>query len=186
MISLLLALSLGQVPTAPAPGVAPAPQEAQTAQATLQSCEMSPAGWVCNYQMPAVILRGVPPGTVVLNEPPAISVPVPPTVSPSAPPARMTTAEADRQARLIARCADASWLSLCLPGDRREARILRDAANARAALRGEVTRLLSESRCEDAVRTALAGGDMTLAWEVRSFCAPAPAAATAEAAADPN
>lgn len=178
MISLLLALSLGQAPDA-----APASQEAQ---ATLQSCEMTLAGWVCNYRMPAVILRGVPPETVIVTDPPAIAVPVPRTVSPSAPPAEITSAEADRQARLIARCADASWLSLCLPGDRREARILRDAANARAALRGEVTRLLSENRCDEAVRAALAGADMTLAWEARNFCAPSPAAATAGATPDSN
>ena len=181
MISLLLALSLGQVPDA-----APAPQEAR---ATFESCETTPAGWVCNYRMPAVILRGVPPGTVVLTDPPVISVPVPPTVPTLVPPVEISSAEADRQARLIARCADASWFSLCLPGDRREARILRDAANVRAALRGEVMRLLSENRCDEAVRTALAGADMTLAWEARAWeaqnlCTPVPA--TAEAAPDSN
>lgn len=184
MISLLLALGLSQVPDA-----APVSPGQQEVRAPLQSCETTPAGWVCSYQMPAVILRGVPPGTVVLTEPPVISVPAPPTVSPSGPSAETTSAEADRQARLIARCADASWLSLCLPGDRREARILRDAANVRAALRGEVMRLLSENRCEEAVRVALAGADMTLAWEARAWetqnlCTPVPA--TAEAAADSN
>lgn len=176
MLSLLLALTLGQQPAAAGPAQ-------QTAPATLQSCETTPAGWVCNYRMPDVILHGVPPGTVVLTEPPAIAVPVPRTVSPPPPP-EISTAEADRQARLIARCADASWLSLCLPGDRREARILRDAANARAALRAGVTQLLSEGRCDDAVRAALAGADMTLAWEARTFCASGPA--TAGTAADPN
>jgi hypothetical protein len=175
MISLLLALGFAQVPDA-----VPAPQEAQ---ATLQSCETTPAGWVCNYRMPAVILRGAPPETVILTDPPAIAVPVPQTV-PAAPQPEVSSAEADRQARLIARCADASWMSLCLPGDRREARILRDAAEARAALRGEVTRLLSEDRCQDARRAALAGGDMTLAWEVRNFCATGPAAAADAAAAN--
>lgn len=160
MISLLFALSLGQVPAG-----APASQEAQ---AMLQSCEMTPTGWVCHYRMPAVVLQGTPPESVTVTDTPAISLPVPPM----APPPAVSSAEADRQARLIARCADASWMSLCLPGDRREARILRDAAAAKAALRGEVTRLLSESKCDEAVRTALAGGDMTLAWEARNFCAP--------------
>lgn len=147
-------------------------------------CESTPAGWVC--RMPAVILRGAPPGAVVMTDPPAISVPVPPTAPTLALPAEVDTAEANRQARLIARCADASWLSLCLPDDRREARALRDAAIVRAALRSEVARLLSESRCDEAVRTALAGGDMALASEVRNrnFCAPGPA--TAEAPADAN
>ena len=178
MISLLLALGLSQVPDVP-----PASQEAR---ATLQSCETTPAGWVCNYQMPAVILRPAAPGSVIMTDPPAIAVPVPPTVPTLVPPAEISSAEADRQARLIARCADASWLSLCLPDDRREARILRDAAIARAALRDEVSRLLSESRCDEAVRAALAGGDMALASEVRdrNFCAPGPA--TAEAPADSN
>jgi len=175
MISLLLAFSFAQVPDA-------APS--QEAQATLQSCQMTPEGWVCNYRMPAVILRGAPPESVTMTDTPAISVAVPPTVSPAAPPTQITSAEADRQARLIARCADASWYSLCLPGDRREAGILRDAANARAALRRDVMQMLSENRCDDAVRAALAGADMTLAWEVRNFCAPSPS--TAEAAADPN
>jgi hypothetical protein len=174
MISVLLALSLSQVPDA-----APASQDAQ---ATLQSCEMTPAGWVCNYRMPPVILRGAPPETVIMTDQPAIAVAVPPTVSPSVPPPEVSSVEADRQARLIARCADASWLSLCLPGDRREARILRDAANARARLRGEVMGLLSENKCDEAVRAALAGADMTLAWEVRNFCAQGQTESEAESA----
>lgn len=183
MISLLLTLALA--PASQAAQVPDAAPASQGAPATLQSCEMTPAGvWVCNYRMPSVILRGAPPESVVLTEPPAISVPVPATVLPSAPPTEITSAEADRQARLIARCADASWYSLCLPGDRREARILRDAANARAELRGQVMQLLSENKCDEAVRAALAGADMTLAWEVRNFCASAPA--TAGAAAVPN
>ena len=181
MISLLFALGLSQA--ADAPQVSPQPQEAR---AILQSCETTSAGWVCNYQMPAVILRPSAPGSVVMSDPQALSVQVPPTVPALVPPVEISSAEADRQARLIARCADASWLSLCLPDDRREARILRDAAIARAALRGEVTRLLSENRCDEAVRAALAGGDMTLASEVRNrnFCVPVPA--SAEAAADLN
>ncbi|MEY4555379.1 MAG: hypothetical protein RL093_498 [Pseudomonadota bacterium] len=181
MISLLLTLGLGQVPD-----VAPASPDPQEARATLQSCETTPQGWVCNYQMPAVILRPSPPGSVIMSDPPAISVPVPPTVPTPVPLAEISSAEADRQARLIARCADASWLSLCLPDDRREARTLRAAAIARAALVSEVTRLLSENRCDEAQRVALAGGDMALATEVRNrnFCAAGPA--TAEAAADTN
>lgn len=180
MISLLLALGLGQVPDVP-----PA-SPARQVRAPLQSCEPTPEGWVCNYQMPAVILRGVPPGTVVLTEPPPVSEPAPPTVSPPGPPVEISSAEADRQARLIARCADASWLSFCLPDDRREARILRDAAVARAALRREVYQLLSENRCDEAMRTALASADMALVWEVRNLNVCASGPATAELPADPN
>jgi len=179
MISLLFALGLGQVPDA-------APTSPQEARATLQSCQMTADGWVCNYQMPAVILRGAPPGAVVMTDPSAISVPVPPTVPALVPPVEVSSAEADRQARLIARCADASWLSLCLPDDRREARALRDAAAARAALRREVFQLLSENRCDDAMRMALASADMALVWEVRNLNVCASGPATAEIASDPN
>jgi len=150
MISLLLVLTAG-------PAI---PQD----RATLQSCEMTPTGWVCHYQMPSVTVQGVASGTVVLSRPPA--------APPPSPVPEISTAEADRRARLIARCADASWLSLCLPGDRREARVLQEAATARAALRGEVTRLLSENRCDDAVRAALSGSDLGLATEARAFCRP--------------
>ena len=176
MISLLLAIGLSQVPDA-AP-VSPNPQEVRV------PCESTPAGWVC--RMPPVILRPSPPGSAAMTDPPANSDPAPPSTPTLAPPVEISSAEANRQARLIARCADASWLSLCLPDDRREARALRDAAVVRAALRSEVTRLLSESRCDDAVRAALAGGDMALASEVRNrnFCAADPA--SAEAAADSN
>lgn len=178
MISLLLAISLGQVPE----GATVSPP-ADPRQVNLP-CESTPQGWVC--RMPPVILRPSPPGSAGDTDAPANSVPVPPAAPTLASPVEIESAEANRQARLIARCADASWLSLCLPDDRREARALRDAAVARAALRGEVARLLSESRCDDAVRAALAGGDMALASEVRdrNFCAPGPA--TAEAPADTN
>jgi hypothetical protein len=179
MISLLLALSLGQTPeSAVVSQLPPDPQE------TRMPCESTPEGWVC--RMPAVVLRGAPPGSVIVTDPPALSVPVLPTGWTLAPPVETSSAEANRQARLIARCADASWLSLCLPDDRREARTLRDAAIARAALRSEVSRLLSESQCDEAVRAALAGGDMALATEVRNrnFCAAVPA--TVEVPADPN
>lgn len=176
MISLLLALGLSQVPDgAPA---SPDPQEVRV------PCESTPAGWVC--RMPPVILRPSPPASGVTTYTPADSAAVPPSVPTLAPPVEMNTAEADRQARLIARCADASWLSLCLPDDRREARALRDAAVARAALRREVYQMLSENRCDDAMRTALASADMALIREVRNLNVCAPGPATAEAPADSN
>ena len=178
MISLLLAIGLGQTPEGATGSPPPDPQEMR------MPCESTPGGWIC--KMPPVILRPSPPGAVVVTDPQAGSAAVPLPTPSLAPAAEISAAEANRQARLIARCADASWLSLCLPDDRREARALRDAANVRAALRGDVTRLLSEGKCDEAVRTALAGGDMALAWEVRNmnFCAAGPA--TAEIAADAN
>lgn len=177
MISLLLAIGLGQVPE----GVAVSPP-ADPRQVNLP-CESTPQGWVC--RMPPVILRPSPPGSGGATDPSANSA-VPPSVPDLANPAEINTAEADRQARLIARCADASWLSLCLPDDRREARALRDAAVARAALRREVYQMLSENRCEDAMRTALASADTALILEVRTLNVCAPAPATAEAPADTN
>ena len=159
MISLLLALA-GAV----------APQEGQ---ATLQSCEMTPAGWVCTYRMPPVTLVGSP----VVGPPSSVSpsaLPVnPPTFAPSITPvAADDKGEAARQARLIANCAEASWLSLCLPADRREAKRLQAAAKIKASLRGEVTQLLAKNQCPEAVKTALTGGDLALAREAREFCAP--------------
>lgn len=152
MIVLLLAL-------AAAPG-APAAQEGQAA---LQSCEMTPGGWICHYKMPPVTLMGTPD----TSPPTSVSPPPMPLVAPVS---EADRAEAARRARLIAKCADATWLSICLPGERREARRLRDEAAVRAALRGKVTGLLSENRCDEAVKTALAGGDMDLAREARAFC----------------
>ncbi|ALL14085.1 hypothetical protein [Caulobacter henricii] len=160
MYLLLLALAQG-----------PAPQEAQAA---LQSCEMTSKGWVCHYQIPSVTVvrpldaaaTSATPGETTSATPPAAA----PDTRPSAD--KADSALAARQARLIANCADATWLSLCLPGDRREAKILREAAQAAATLRGKVTALLSESRCDEAVKTALAGGNMALAREARDFCKP--------------
>lgn len=98
----------------------------------------------------------------------------------------------EREAQLVARCADAGWVSLCLPDDRRAARTLRDKQTAYLAVRREVTRLLGEERCEAAVRSALDGGYLSLARETRDYCAaataPAPtatAAITAPVAAKP-
>jgi hypothetical protein len=118
-------------------------------------------------------VNGAVPGAGSAN--PAATPPGPATNA--GPPAVVVAPDpmAEEEALLVLRCADASWLSLCLPGERRRARALKEAADARDARRLEVSRLLSENRCEDAVRTALVGGDMNLAREARAFCAaPAP------------
>ena len=157
----------------------------QEAKATLQSCETIDNRWVCHYQIPqATIVRPLdpaPPSTMVM--PPSTTTtttpdPAPqPTQSASLPPAPVVApsdsrVEAARQTRLIARCADAKWYSPCLPGERKEAQILREAALNAATLRGSVTTLLSEKRCDDAVKTALEGGDLGLAREAREFSEP--------------
>lgn len=135
---------------------------AEGAKADFQGCEMTAGGWVCYYKMPPVTVRTDPDApAVTLGPPPLIVRPV----------AREADqAEAARRARLIARCADAGWMSLCLPGERREARALREQAEAAAALRARVTGLLGEKKCDEAVKAALDGGDLALAGEARAFC----------------
>ena len=70
----------------------------------------------------------------------------------------------------MARCADAGWLSLCLPDDRRAARMLKGRETAYQTARRTVTGLLADNRCADAVRAALDGGYLGLAREAREFC----------------
>lgn len=162
MFALLIAL-------AAAPEAA-TPPDSQAA--ALQSCEMKDGGWICHYKMPPVTLVGTPdPGAPIVVAPPQITVttPSPPVLAP-APVSEADRIEAARQAKLIARCADADWKSLCLPGQRREARALKEAALVKAALRARVTGLLGENKCAEAVKVALDGSDLDLAREARAFC----------------
>lgn len=178
MILMFLALMAGQAqssqtvpagrPTVPTQSVPTQTSPTPANQAVLLPCDITPEGYVCRF--PGHISAGsasspAPANAVVISPAETRPVEFAPTRTPE------EIAEAQRQERLINRCADAPWYSLCLPEDRREARRLRDAALARTTLRGEVTQLLSENKCEDAVRTALAGGDMDLAREARDFCA---------------
>lgn len=91
----------------------------------------------------------------------------------------------EREARLVSRCADAGWMSLCLPDDRRAARSLSDKQDAYLAVRREVTRLLSEDRCDAAVKAALDGGYLGLARETRDYCATPTTASSAGAGSAP-
>ena len=145
----------------------------QEARAALQSCEMTPSGWVCTYKMPPITLIGTPEGGTTTAAPPA-TVTVPQGVAASLPviPPRTDAEvrEEARRARLIAKCYQPGWLSLCLPGERKEAKVLKAEADSRAQLRARVTSLLAESRCEAAIKAALEGGDLALAREARTFC----------------
>jgi hypothetical protein len=132
---------------------------AQDSPATLQSCVFENTGWVCRYRAEESAVELVPP-TVARRLP-----------DPRSKPDAVLTREEARQAKLIRRCADASWVSLCTPGDRKEARELKAAAEARTTLRLKVTTLVAEGRCPDAVGAALQGGDLALAREIREFCA---------------
>ncbi len=173
---LLLLLALLQTPPVSG-GLASAPPE--EAKATLQSCQMTDKGWVCHYQIPSTtIIRPLEssettPSVTSAPTLPMTPLPVEPAApQPSALPPVDHTAELSRQTRLIARCADAKWYSPCLPGERTEAKLLREATQNAATLRGKVTGLLSEQRCDEAVKAALEGGDLHLAREAREFCAP--------------
>jgi len=128
---------------------------------------------------PATILGAAPDAASAAANPP---VSAPTVTEPAAPavdrgPVRPIDAGVltERESQLVSRCADAGWMSLCLPDDRREARILRDKQTAYLAVRREVTRLLGEERCDTAVRTALDGGYLALARETRDYCTPATA-----------
>jgi hypothetical protein len=172
---LLLLLALLQTPTVSGAMASAPPEEAK---ATLQSCQMTDKGWVCHYQIPSTtIIRPLDSSEAAPSVTSAPTLPLTPLPVEPAPPATApmaaphdADAEHSRQTRLIARCADAKWYSPCLPGERTEAKLLRDAA----ALRGKVTTLLSEQRCDEAVKMALEGGDLPLAREARAFCAPTP------------
>ena len=146
---------------------------AEETRATLQSCQTTDKGWVCHYQMPTEMtvkpLEGQPP---VMAPPSSVELAPAARAKPAEAPAPETTTDLSRQTRLIARCGDAKWYSPCLPGERKEAQLLREAATKSAALRGKVTALLSENRCDEAVKAALEGGDLPLAREARAFCAP--------------
>ena len=196
MISLMLTLLAGPMPAA----------ADQAVQATLQSCAMEGGRWVCRYAVPDIEIVPIPGSDIVTDAPAAIlgaaatidapspetlpsttvAEPVgPPLAAPGDPgPVRPidTGVLSEREARLVSRCADAGWMSLCLPGDRRAARSLRDKQDAYLAVRREVTRLLSEDRCDAAVKAALDGGYLGLARETRDYCA-APAGGASSATA---
>lgn len=152
---------------------------------------------------PAVVLSGgsngaeapspetIPPApTTLVRDPPVAptaSAPAP-TATAAVDPGAVRPIDAgvltERESQLVARCADAGWMSLCLPDDRRAARTLRDKQQAYLAVRRDVTRLLGDDQCDAAVRTALDGGYLALARETRDYCAgPAGASAATPAAA---
>ncbi len=174
MIGLMLALAIA------GPAAAATPASPQAVQATLQSCAMEQGRWVCRYQVPDVEII---PFTGDASELELTSRTGPaPTPAPGAPANATVPTEGvaagseagiltEREAGLVARCADAGWMSLCLPDDRRAARALRDRQVAYQTVQRAVTGLLAEDRCDDAIRAALDGGYLGLAREARDFCA---------------
>ncbi|RZJ95165.1 MAG: hypothetical protein EON88_11440 [Brevundimonas sp.] len=176
-------------------------------RAALEGCVMEGGRWVCRYTMPALeivptpgsgaaqvytnatVTPAGPPTTVAA--PPAIVMPAPTLPAPAVTNAPVVAAaEAvldpgvlnEREQKLVSRCADAGWASLCLPAERREARALRDRQTAYQAVRLQVTSLMGQNQCDAAVRTALQTGNLALAREARDFCAGQTDADTAGAA----
>lgn len=159
---LAIALTLFALTPAAAPQEPPA-GAAAGARATLESCLFEDGRWVCRYRMPDIAVvpasgAAAPPDAPAPASPATEEAPV------------LTTAEAD----LVLRCAEATWLSLCTPTQRRTARALRDRAEADAALRREVGAWLATGDCAAAERLALQAGRLGLASRVRALC-PAPA-----------
>lgn len=146
----------------------------QPQAATLEGCEFVEQRWICRYRLPEVQLLTSPPTTQTSTPP---SPPVTPTSVPvtvpvtTAPPASQDPGVlSETQVALVARCADAGWMSLCLPSQRVEARRLRDEAQAYEAARLRVGELLSENHCDEARAFALSGGYLGLAREAWTFC----------------
>lgn len=184
MISLFLAAMIA----------APAPQ---AVQATLQSCGPENGRFVCRYVVPDIEIVPLPGNDIVADAPATVLgsrsgetpsaaevEPIAPetTVAP-APERRTVTLDAgiltEREARLVARCADAPWYAVCLPDDRRAARMLKDKQDTFETARRAVTSLLAEGDCEGAVRAALDGGYLDLAGQARTFCQGGAASAAA-------
>ena len=203
MLSLILALLVQAETPVQTPAYTAQPANGET-RAALEGCVMEGGRWVCRYTMPALEIVPTPGSGAAQVYTNATVVPSRPTTSVAAPPPATipgpavaipapvvtTTAEAvvdpgvlnEREQKLVSRCADAGWASLCLPAERREARALRDRQTAYQAVRLQVTSLMGQNQCDAAVRTALQTGNLGLAREARDFCAGQTNAETAAAA----
>lgn len=161
-IGLILAASLA-VQEAQAQSQPQTQPQTQPQAATLERCEFVDERWVCRYRLPEIqLLDGGPPAA-------PLTVPVPPPATASAAsqdPGVLSEAEVE----LVARCADAGWLSLCFPAQRTEARRLRDEARAYEETRQRVGALIGEGECQAARSHALNGGYLGLAREAQALC----------------
>ena len=87
--------------------------------------------------------------------------------------AAMRPRSADERNAMLRQCARTRWWeTLCTSAEEREGRALLEADARTATLRQSVLDHLSEGRCEEAIRAALSGGDLSLAREARDFCQP--------------
>ena len=131
----------------------------QDAKATLEGCALEEGRWVCRYRLPEMdIVQGPPTMTATPVE-----------VEPASSDPGVLSAD---ELKLVSRCADAGWVSLCSKSERENARRLRDSAAAYEKARIEVGKMMGAGQCDTAISTALAGGYLGLAREARSFCKP--------------
>ena len=144
-VGLLLAASLATQPQA----------------ATLEGCEFVDDRWICRYRLPEIQLLTTPP-----TSPEVLPIPLTTAAPASADPGVLSPAETE----LVARCAEAGWLSLCLPPQRTEARRLRDQARAYQEARLQVGALIRDGDCDGALSRALGGGYLSLAREAQGLC----------------
>lgn len=159
----MLAIALTLLALSPQAAPPATPAGAPTgARATLESCLFEDGRWVCRYQMPDITV--VPAGLDGATGAVAAAAPAPASVDAPA----LSPAEED----LVLRCAEASWLSLCTPAQRRTARTLQARAEAEAALRRTVGARLAAGDCAAAERLALEAGRLGLAAEARRLCRP--------------
>jgi len=156
----------------------------QPQAATLEGCEFVDERWICRYRLPDVQLLTSPPTSpeTIPTSPASVPLSVPVTTTASSTTVATTSALSldpgvltDSQASLVARCAEATWMSLCLPAQRVEARRLRDESRAYEAARLRVGELLSENQCDSALSFALSGGYLGLARQAQAFCTTDPA-----------
>lgn len=152
----------------------------QPQAATLEGCEFVNERWICRYRLPEIQLLGAEP-----SAPPTlpVTVPIPASTTASAGVSGAAAVATDRgllsetEASLVARCAEARWYSLCLPGQREEARRLRDEAQTYEAARLRIGELISNGDCDAARSQALTAGYFGLAREAQDLCVTAEAEA---------
>ena len=157
MLASIMLLALAPIQDPGAPGAV------EPARATLESCQFETDRWVCRYQMPAIAIlpSAARTGSSEATRPDG----------PTEPPLEAEVLSAEEQ-DLVLRCAEASWLSLCTPAQRRTARALRAEAEADSALRQSIGARMGAGDCAGAERAALEAGRLALAAQVRDYCRP--------------
>lgn len=173
MLTLLMATAAALTPIQDAQ----IPSGDTSARATLESCQFENERWVCRYQMPAIAIVPNGPDAAAAGARREPDAPATGEGVERAAPALEAEVLTPEEQDLVLRCAEASWLSLCTPTQRRTARRLKSEAETDALLRQRVGARIGAGDCAGAERTALEAGRLSLAAQVRAYCRPANAAA---------